>query len=64
VNNTQCVYSIRFLRREKELAESEKQATEAENNRLKQQLAIKTRELEDSTTALYEERAKNQVCFY
>lgn len=63
MNNTRCVYSIRFLRREKELAESEKQATEAENNRLKQQLAIKTRELEDNTTALYEERAKNQVCF-
>ena len=54
-------YYKRYLRREKEFAEAQKQILEAENQRLKQQLTMKIREVDEARTALSDEQARIQV---
>lgn len=57
----QVVEIIRFLRREKEIADRKFEASEQESERIRKQLEIAMTDLEDTKKSLKEELEKNEV---
>ncbi|XP_025109062.1 nucleoprotein TPR-like isoform X2 [Pomacea canaliculata] len=59
--NEQLLEVIRFLRREKEIAETKLQVIESSSNRMKQTVESLERQLEEANVALSEERQHSQM---
>ena len=59
----QLLEVIKFLRREKEIAETKLEAVETECNRIKQRFAHMEKLTEETKKALTEERQRSQVSF-